>query len=96
MIHDCNKIFTDYKRLINKTAYIWLAFMTFVSLIICFLCMTKVLPAYALYSLLWLIPTGGALLILLHIYNRKANLMIKNQLISMTLRHTAMIFPIHT
>lgn len=84
MIHDCSKIFTDYKKLINKAAYIWLAFMTFVSLIICFLCMIEVLPAYALYSLLWLIPTGIALLILLHIYNRRANLMIKNQLISMT------------
>lgn len=92
MIHDCNKIFTDYKRLINKTAYIWLAFMTFVSLIICFLCMTKVLPAYALYSLLWLIPTGVALLILLHIYNRKANLMIKNQLISMTASNARQTF----
>ncbi len=92
MIHAYHKIFTDFKKLTNKSAFILFAFMTFVSLFICLLCMFKVLPPQAMYSLIWLLPTGLTLLITIHIYNRKADIIIKNQLISITASHARQTF----
>lgn len=92
MIHNYNKIFLEIKRLINKSALMWFEFVTFVSVFICLLCLFGVLPAYALYSLIWLVPSGIALLLAMRFFHHKAELLARNQLISIMAFHAKQVF----
>lgn len=82
MEYSFNRISDEMERLITKSALLWLAFMTGVSLIIGMMCLCGLLPTAALWSLLWIIPTGISLLIATYFFRKKAKALAQKQQIS--------------
>lgn len=65
--------------------------MTVVSLFIGMLCLCHLLPATALWGLVWIIPTGIGLFIMVHIYHKKAGQFAKKQQISIMAYHAKQV-----
>ena len=86
-----NHIFDELRILIDKSALIWVTFMTGVSLIIGFLCLAGVLPTAALWSLLWIVPTAIALWLIVCHYHKKAKILAQKQQISMMAYHAKQV-----
>lgn len=82
-----NHIFDELRLLIDKSALIWLTFMTGVSLMIGLLCLAGALPAAALWSLIWIVPTALALWLIVCHYHKKAKILAQKQQISMMACH---------
>lgn len=77
-----NRIHAELRQLVNKAALIWIALMTIVSLIIGILCMCRLLPAAALWSLMWIFPAALSLLAALYYYNKMSRQLAQKQQIS--------------
>lgn len=86
-----NQISDEMKQLVHKAALIWLTFMAGMSLIISLLCLSHILPASALWSLLWIIPSGIFLLAAVHYFNKRAKLIAQRQQISAMAYHAKQI-----
>lgn len=86
-----NHIFNELRLLIDKSALIWLTFMTGVSLMIGLLCLAGALPAAALWSLVWIIPTALALWIVVCHYHKKAKILAQKQQISIMAYHAKQV-----
>lgn len=87
MEYNYNRLFDEIKQLINKSALIWASFMTGASFLILVLCIAGVLPAAALWSLAWIIPTGIGLAFAVHWYHKRAAMLAKKQQISIMAYH---------
>lgn len=77
----------EIKQLINKSALICLVFMAGLSLFTGILCLLGILPVYALWSLIWMIPMGLSLGFVVRYYHKKAEILAKKQQISMMAYH---------
>lgn len=77
----------EIKQLINKSALICLVFMAGLSLFTDILCLLGILPVYALWSLIWMIPMGLSLGFVVRYYHKKAEILAKKQQISMMAYH---------
>lgn len=86
-----NHIFDELRLLINKSALIWLTFMTGTSLMIGLLCLAGALPAAALWSLIWIVPTALALWLIVRCYHKKAKILAQKQQISMMAYHAKQV-----
>ena len=86
-----NQIFDELRLLMDKSALIWLTFMTGVSLIIGLLWLAGVLPAAALWSLIWILPTAVALWIVVRHYRRQMKLLAQKHQISMMAYHAKLV-----
>lgn len=82
MENNYNRMSVELKQLVNRAAFIWVGFMTAVSLIIVLLCMCGILPAAALWSLVWIVPAALSLSAIAHFYNKKARQLMQKQQIS--------------
>lgn len=91
MNSNTNQIFDELKLLIDKSALIWLTFMTGVSLMIGLLCLAGALPAVALWSLLWIVPTAAALWLVVHHYHKRTKILAQKQHISMMAYHAKLV-----
>lgn len=87
MEYNYNRIFDEIKQLINKSALLWLTFMTCVSFTIVILCLLHILPFTALWSLLWIVPAGISLFFMVRYYHKKAEILAKKQQISTMAYH---------
>lgn len=86
-----NRIFDDLKLLIDKSALIWLTFMTGMSLMIGLLCLSGALPSAALWSLVWIFPTALALWIVVRHYHKMTKILAQKQQISMMAYHAKLV-----
>lgn len=86
-----NHIFDELRLMIDKSALIWLTFMTSVSLMIGLLCLAGALPAAALWSLVWIVPTAAALWLVVCHYHKKAKILVQKQQISMMACHAKQV-----
>lgn len=86
-----NHIFDELRLLIDKSALIWLTFMTGVSLLIGLLWLSGALPAAALWSLVWIAPTALALWLVVCHYHKKAKILAQKQQISMMSYHAKQV-----
>lgn len=91
MEYNDNRLFDELKQIVNNAAFIWLIFMTVMSLFIGMLCLCHLLPATALCGLLWFIPTGIGLCIVVRIYHKKAGQLAKKQQISIMAYHAKQV-----
>ena len=91
MNHIENHMFEEIKQVIDRSALIWIIFMTSVSLLTGLLCVLGVFPHTALWSLLWLLPTAIALCIVVHFYHKKAKILAQKQQISMMAYHAKQV-----
>lgn len=91
MEYNYNRILEEIKQLINKSALLWLTFMTVMSLFIGILCLLHILPPSALWTLLWILPTGIALIFMVRYYHKKAEILAKKQQISMMAYHAKQV-----
>ena len=91
MEYPYNQITDELKQLVDKFALIWLALMTGMSLIIGALCLFGYLPAAALWSLLWIVPTGIFLLIAVYYFDKKAKQLAQKQQISAMAYHAKQV-----
>lgn len=86
-----NHIFNELRLLIDRSALIWLTFMTGVSLMIGLLWLADALPAAALWSLVWIIPTALALWLVVCLYHKKAKILAQKQQISIMAYHAKQV-----
>lgn len=86
-----NRIFNELRLLIDKSALIWLTFMTGVSVMIGLLCLAGALPTVALWSLVWILPTALALWLVVCHYHKKAKILAQKQQISMMAYHAKQV-----
>ncbi|GFI23046.1 hypothetical protein IMSAGC011_01823 [Lachnospiraceae bacterium] len=91
MNHIENRLFEEIKQLIDRSALIWLTFMTGVSLLTILLCLLGALPRTALWSLLWFLPTVAILWVAVHHYHKKAKIIAQKQQISMMAYHAKQV-----
>ena len=91
MEYNDNRLFDETKQIVNNAAFIWLGFMTVVSLFIGMLCLCNLLPATALWGLVWIIPTGIGLFATVRIYHKKAGRLAKKQQISIMAYHAKQV-----
>jgi len=87
MENNYNHLLNEIKQLVDQSATIWLCIMAGVSLLISILCLSGVLPAVALWSLLWIIPSGIGLAAVVRYYHKKAATLAKKQQISTMAYH---------
>lgn len=87
MEYNDNRVYDEIRQLINKSALIWAAFMIMVSFLTGLFCLLGILPAGALWSLLWIIPTGLSLGFVVRYYRKKAEILARKQQISMMAYH---------
>lgn len=87
MEYNYNRILEEIRQLVNKSALIWLGFMTGVSLLIGILCTVGILPPQALWALFGIIPTAVALAFVVAYYHKKAETFAKKQQISVMAFH---------
>lgn len=83
MEYNYNEMLEQMRKLINKTAAIWLSCIAAASLFIGVLCAVNVLPSEALWAFLGIIPTSVALVFAVVFFHRKAEAFAKKQQISM-------------
>ncbi|MDE6619416.1 MAG: hypothetical protein K2K74_02800 [Lachnospiraceae bacterium] len=86
-----NRIFDELKLLIDKSALLWLIFMTGVSLIIGLLCVAGALPPAALWALVWILPSAISLWIVVCCYHKKVKMLAQKQQISMMAYHAKQV-----
>lgn len=86
-----NHIFNELRLLVDKSAFIWLTFMTGVSVIIGLLCLAGALPSAALWSLVWILPTALALWLVICHYHKKAKILAQKHQISMMAYHAKQV-----
>lgn len=91
MEYNYNRVFDEIKQLINKAALIWVAFLAGISLMIGILCLSGILPGEALWSLLWIVPTGISLCVVVHHYHKEAKVLAQKQQISMMAYHAKQV-----
>lgn len=91
MEYGYNRISDEMNKLVNKSALLWLAFMTGVSLIIGALCLCGILPAAAMWSLLWIIPAGLSLLGTVRYFHKKTKLLAQKQQIAAMAYHAKQV-----
>ncbi len=91
MEYSYNRICDAVKQLVDKSALIWLVFMTGVSLIIGVLFFYGILPAAALWSLAGVALTGLALLTGVCLFHKQLKLLAHKQQISMMAYHAKQI-----
>ena len=86
-----NQIFDELRILIDKSALIWLTFMTGVTLMIGLFWLAGTLPAAALWSFVWIVPTALALWLVVCHYHKKAKVLAQKQQISMMAYHAKQV-----
>lgn len=86
-----NFIFDELRLLVDRSALIWLTFMTGVSLMIGLLCLAGALPPAALWSLAWILPTGICLWLVVCHYHKRAKILAQKQQISMMAYHAKQV-----
>ena len=91
MEYNYNRILDEIKHLVYKLALIWLTLMTGISLIAGVLYLYGYMPAAALWSLLFIIPTGIFLLFGVHYFNKKVKLLAQKQQISAMAYHAKQV-----
>ena len=87
MEYNYNRILEEIRQLVNKSALVWLSFLTGMSLIIGVSCAAGVLPLQVLWALLGIIPSAVALILVVFYYHRKAGTFAKKQQISVMAFH---------
>lgn len=91
MEYNYNQISVEIKSLIRKSAILWLIFVTGVSLLTGILCLSEILPATALWSLLWFIPISAILIFIMHAFYKKFLLLSRKQQISIMAYHAKQV-----
>lgn len=86
-----NHIFDELKFLVDRSALIWLTIMIGAAIMTGLLCLAGALPAAALWSLIWLVPTVPALLLIVYRYHKKAKILAQKQQISMMAYHAKQV-----
>lgn len=82
MEYHYNHLLNEIRQLVNRPALIWMCFMTGLALIIGVLCLCGIIPAAALWQLLWIIPTGIGLAAAVRYYHKKAAVLVKREQIA--------------
>lgn len=88
MEYNYNQISDEIRQFTRKAATLWLAFMTCASLLTGVLYLLEILPAAALWSLLWFIPVSAILAFIMHLYRKDTMLLARKQQISIMAYHT--------
>ncbi|MDE7322408.1 MAG: hypothetical protein K2N73_06685 [Lachnospiraceae bacterium] len=91
MEYSYNRICDEMKQLVNKSALIWLIFMTCVSLIVGVSCLYGILPAAALWSLAGIVLTGLALLAAVHFFHKRVKLLAQKHQLSIMAYHAKQV-----
>ena len=78
MNYNDNHIFDELNFLVDRSALIWLTIIAGASVMIGLLCLAGALPPAALWSLIWLVPTAPALLLVVRRYHKKPKFSRKN------------------
>lgn len=86
-----NHIFDELNFLADRSALIWLTITTGASIMIGLLCLAGALPPTALWSLIWLLPTVPALLLVVHRYHKKVKILAQKHQISMMAYHAKQV-----
>ena len=91
MEYNYNHFFDEARKLGNKSGIILIGSIAGVSLLTLTLCLLNILPVEALWSLLWLIPLGAALILSEHNYHKKYLLLARKQQISIMAYHAKQV-----
>ncbi|MDE6219632.1 MAG: hypothetical protein K2G51_04240, partial [Lachnospiraceae bacterium] len=86
-----NRTFDELKHLVDKSAMLWLIWMTGVSLTIILLRLAGALPPAALWSLVWIVPTALSLWVVVRRYHKKVKILAQKQQISMMAYHAKQV-----
>lgn len=83
MEYNYNIILEEIRKLINKSAAVWLGFIVAVSLMLGILCAANILPKAALWAFLGIIPTSVSLVFAVLFFHKRAETFTKKQQLSM-------------
>jgi HPt (histidine-containing phosphotransfer) domain-containing protein len=91
MDYNYNRIFDELRQLVTKSALIGFVLMGGLSIMVCLLTILGILPPYALWTVLWLIPFSIMLVLMMRYNLNKLKVLAKKQQISMMANHAKQV-----